>query len=69
MSNMEHKQLTNWILAQVRTINPYTNSKEYQKGNIYAYGFLASYLANILKENPQELKRFKHHINHTLNNK
>ena len=33
-----------------------------RRSSIYAYGFLASYLANILAEDPILLKQFNKHI-------
>ena len=62
MSSSQHQKLSEWILAEIRRTNPYRISPTDQRGNIYAYGFLASYLANILAENPRELRRFKQHI-------
>lgn len=54
----KHDDYTNWVLAQVRNINPYTNKEQ---GHIYAYGFLASYLATVLEQDPLAFKQFKRH--------
>lgn len=58
MASPEHKEWTNWVLAQVRSINPYPHKANDSKSSIYAYGFLASVLATILKEDPILRKQF-----------
>lgn len=61
-TTLKHRQVTHYILAQIKTINPYVNSETDRRGSIYAYGFLASYLANIIAEDPRLLKQFDNHI-------
>lgn len=62
MATLKHRQYTNYILDQVRSINPYMYAENDRRSSIYAYGFLASYLANILAEDPILLKQFNKHI-------
>lgn len=62
---LKHKEYTDFILSAVRSINPHKfnpNNKADRLATIYAYGFLASYLANILAEDPILFKQFKQHI-------
>jgi deoxyxylulose-5-phosphate synthase len=61
LSDQQHQAYTNWIINQVGTINPYTTNDN-RMGYIYAAGFLASYLASLMQEDPYTYKRFKAHI-------
>lgn len=54
-----HKDYTDFVIRQVRDINPYTKDSH---GYAYAVGFLASYVANILEEDEFRLKQFQRHI-------
>lgn len=56
-----HKVYTDLIIRSVQEINPHTN-KEGRVGYVYAGGFLASYLASLMLEDPYIYKRFRRHI-------
>ena len=58
---LEHKQYTDAVIASLRSINPH-NAEEGRVGYVYASGFLASYLASLMVEDPYIYKRFKRHI-------
>ena len=57
----KHKEYTTYIIESVRTVNPHS-SEEGRIGYVWSSGFLASYLANILAEDPIALKQFERHI-------
>ena len=61
MTTIKHRQYTDYIIDSVRSVNPYKSS-EGRIGYVYASGFLASYLANILEEDPIMFREFKKHI-------
>lgn len=57
----EHKQWTNWILKEVRAVTgTYNDNPSLQR--LYHAGFLASYLANILKNDIILRRQFERHI-------
>jgi hypothetical protein len=63
MTTLKHKEYTDYIINSVRVINPHS-AAEGRIAYVYASGFLASYLANILSEDPIALKEFERHIKH-----
>jgi hypothetical protein len=56
-----HKDYTDYIIGSVQAINPHSN-QEGRVGYVYAAGFLASYLASLMQEDPWAYKRFQQHI-------
>ena len=56
-----HKQYTDAIIDSLRGINPH-NAEEGRIGYVYASGFLAAYLASLMREDPYVYKRFVRHI-------
>ena len=56
-----HKQYTDAIIDSLRSINPH-NAEEGRIGYVYASGFLAAYLASLMREDPYVYKRFIKHI-------
>jgi hypothetical protein len=66
MTNPEQQKMTNWIIQQIQQINPYHESRT---GNVYAYGFLASYLASILRQDLIQRREFERHIQQLKNPK
>lgn len=61
MTTIKHKEYTDYIINSVRVINPHS-AAEGRIAYVYASGFLASYLANILSEDPIAFKEFERHI-------
>lgn len=63
MTSKEHEQLVEWILEQVAVTNPYNRFHENKKSEFYIYqsGFLAAYLASLMREDPFVYRRFKQH--------
>jgi hypothetical protein len=57
MPNPNHTKYTKLIIDSVRSINPHVSS-EGRIAYVYASGFLASYLAEILKDDPIRLREF-----------
>jgi hypothetical protein len=57
MPSPEHSKYTKLIIDSVRSINPHTNN-EGRIAYVYSSGFLASYLAEILKSDPIRLREF-----------
>ncbi len=55
-----------WILDQIGTVNPYNKQGANAKSEYYIYnmGWLASYLASMMIEDPWEKKRFEQRIKH-----
>ena len=64
MTSKEHRDLSEWILQQVGSENPYNRLNENKKNEYYLYqqGYLASYLASLMREDPFIYKRFKQHV-------
>lgn len=64
MSSKKHKENVDWILAITGTVNPYNRSGQNVKSEFYLYqmGFLASYLASLMEEDPFVARRFKKHV-------
>jgi len=62
-SNPEHKQYCDAIIASIHAINPH-DSQEGRVAYVYASGFLASYLASLMVEDPWAYKKFIAHIEH-----
>ena len=56
-----HKEYTDLIIDSLRAINPHT-SEQGRIGYVYASGYLASYLASLMKEDPYIYLRFRKHI-------
>jgi hypothetical protein len=61
MQDNDHDAYTKWIIEQIRTVNPY-NLNDDRKGYVYASGFLASYLASLMQEDPWLARKFRKHI-------
>ncbi len=61
MTTLKHREFTNYIIESIRVINAHT-AQEGRIAYVYASGFLASYLANILSEDPIAFKQFQQHI-------
>lgn len=57
MTSPEHTKYTKLIIDSVRSINPHSAS-EGRIAYVYSSGFLASYLAEILKNDPIRLGEF-----------
>lgn len=57
-----HDEYVRAITQNIQQINPHTNN-EGRIGYIYSSGFLASYLASLMVEDPWAYKRFVRHIN------
>lgn len=64
MTDKEHRELAAWILDQVAVTNPYNRFHENKLGEFYIYqsGYLAAYLASLMREDPYVYKRFKEHV-------
>ena len=64
MASKEQEDFAKWILEQVGTTNPYGRDHANKKSEYYIYqsGFLASYLAALMREDPFIARRFKDHI-------
>ncbi len=64
MATKQQKDMANWVLDQVGQINPYNRAGENSKSefHIYNMGWLASYLASMMIEDPWEMKRFEQRI-------
>ena len=64
MATRQQRDLANWVLQQVGTVNPYNRQGENLKSEFYLYqgGFLAAYLASLMREDPFILRRFERHI-------
>ena len=61
MGAQKHKDYVDYIIRSIQTINPHS-SNEGRIGYVYAAGFLASYLASLLEEDPIAFHQFKRHI-------
>lgn len=64
MNDHEHQQLIEWVLQQVGATNPYNRLHENKKSEYYIYqsGYLAAYLASLMREDPFVYRRFKDHV-------
>lgn len=60
MSSKQHQDLVNYIIAQVESRCARTSAEEQR---VYAIGFLASYIASKIEQDPFVLKEFKRLIN------
>ncbi len=64
MVTKQQKDMANWVLEQVGSVNPYNrqgvNAKD--QYNIYQSGFVAAYLASLMLEDPWMRKRFEQHV-------
>ena len=65
MSDREHKQWAEWVFDQVANVNPYNRQGLNIKNEFYLYqaGFLAAYLASLMREDPWIQRRFARHLN------
>jgi hypothetical protein len=61
MATQKHKDYTDYIIRSIQSINPH-NDSEGRTGYVYAAGFLASYLASLIEEDPAAFNQFKRHI-------
>ena len=64
MASKQQEEFAKWILEQVGSSNPYGRAFANKKSEYYIYqsGFLASYLASLMQEDPFIAQRFKKHI-------
>lgn len=64
MTSKEHEQLVELVLEQIAGTNPYNRFNENKKTEFYIYqsGFLAAYLASLMREDPFVYKRFQAHV-------
>ena len=64
MVTKQQQDMANWVLDQVGSVNPYNKQGENAKSqyHIYNMGWLASYLASMMIEDPWEMKRFEQRI-------
>ena len=64
MATKQQKDMANWVLDQVGSVNPYNRQNENldKEYAIYQSGFLAAYLASLMLTDPWEMKRFEQHI-------
>ena len=64
MATKQQKDMADWVLNQVGSVNPYNRQGENstQEYSIYQSGFLAAYLASLMLTDPWEMKRFEQHI-------
>lgn len=64
MASKEQHDLAKWILEQVGSMNPYGKGFANKKSEYYIYqsGFLAAYIASLIREDPFIARRFKNHI-------
>ena len=71
MATDEHKRMTEWVLAQAAQINPYARSQANLKSEYYIHqmGFLASYLASLMEEDPYIARRYQKHIKDVYDSK
>lgn len=63
MDNKRNREWTMWILEQVGRVNPYNRQADNSKDQyaIYQAGFLAAYLASLMREDPFIQRRFERH--------
>ena len=64
MTKRDQQCTAQWVLDQVASVNPYNrqNANTGRESAIYQSGFLAGYLASLMKEDPYIMKRFIRHI-------
>ena len=64
MVTKQQKEMADWVLAQVGSVNPYNRQGDNSKDqyNIYQGGFVAAYLASLMLEDPWMRKRFEQHV-------
>ena len=64
MKNLEQHRRAQWVLDQVGEQNPYNRQGENNTEQYYIYqaGFLAAYLASLMREDPFIQKRFLRHL-------
>lgn len=55
-----HQQYTQAVINEVAELNPHY-ANEGRIGYVYAAGYLASYLASLMQEDPYVYKRFVKH--------
>lgn len=60
---MNHKERVDWILNITAQINPYQRQEANRKSEFYIYnmGYLASYLASKMQEDPFIAREFFQH--------
>ena len=64
MATKQQRDLAEWILGEVGTVNPYNRSQSNLRSEYYIYqgGFLAGFLASLMQEDPNLIREFKQHI-------
>lgn len=65
MSNKSNtKQTAEWIIESVSRVNPYNRTGANSKTEFYIYnmGYLASYLASMMEQDPYIAKKFARHV-------
>jgi hypothetical protein len=68
MSKQQHQEYVRAITQAVQEINPHS-SNQGRIGYVYASGFLASYLASLMTEDPWAYKKFIKHCDTVKNKK
>jgi hypothetical protein len=60
---MTHKERVDWILDIMGQVNPYKRQEANRKGEYYIYnmGYLASFLASKMEEDPFIAREFYRH--------
>jgi hypothetical protein len=61
MQKTQQEQYADWIMQQIRLINPNLDAND-RRGYIYSTGFLAGYVASLMQEDPWLARRFRKHI-------
>ena len=64
MADKKTKEIAEYILASIGSVNPYNRSGQNLKSEYYIYemGFLAGVLASIYKNDPILFREFREHI-------
>ena len=64
MTSKQHREMAQWITDMVGQTNPYGRGQANRKSEYYIYqmGFLASYMASLMEEDPFVARRFAQHI-------
>jgi hypothetical protein len=64
MTSRKHRETADWIIDMIGQTNPYRRNQANLKSEYYIYqmGFLASYMASLIEEDPFIARRFARHI-------
>lgn len=67
----KHHEHAKWVIEQVSSVNPHRRQEQNNANefSVYNTGFLAGYLASLMREDPYIERRFLKHVDGIRNRK